>query len=104
MRHIRTGSLYRQYCPEIATHLAQRFGHDVNVIGWQLGNEFTDQSFDAEARHQFQEWLWRRYSTLDALNSAWTTAYWSQTYDRWDEKAHFQNSAPGNAVWRLCAG
>ena len=27
----------------------------------------------------------RKYGTLDALNRAWATAYWSQTYDRWDE-------------------
>ena len=70
---------------EIAEQLAQRFGHDPNVIGWQIGNEYTDESFDPATRRQFQEWLQRRYGTLDALNQDWATAYWSQTYDRWDE-------------------
>ncbi|MGA2535614.1 MAG: beta-galactosidase [Terracidiphilus sp.] len=77
--------LYRQYCAAIADQLARRFGQDPNVIGWQIGNEFTDESFDAATRSQFQAWLKRRYSTLDALNGAWTTSYWSQTYDRWSE-------------------
>jgi beta-galactosidase len=77
--------LYRQYCVEIAGRLAQRFGHDPNVIGWQIGNELTDESFDPETRLQFQHWLQHRYGTLDALNRAWTTTYWSQTYDRWSE-------------------
>jgi beta-galactosidase len=77
--------LYRVYCAKIATLLAQRFGHDPNVIGWQIGNEFSDESFDAETRRQFQDWLKHRFGTLDALNAAWTTAYWSQTYDNWDE-------------------
>ncbi len=76
---------YRQYCVEIVDRLAQRFGHDPNVIGWQIGNEFTDESFDPETRRQFQAWLQRRYSTLDVLNRAWSTSYWSQTYDRWSE-------------------
>jgi beta-galactosidase len=76
---------YRMYCAEIAEHLAQRFGHDPNVIGWQIGNEYTDESFDPETKRQFQDWLKRRFGTLDALNRDWTTAYWSQTYDRWDE-------------------
>lgn len=76
---------YRELCAEIATRLARRFGHDPDVIGWQIGNEFTDESFDQETRRQFQQWLEHKYKTLDALNQDWATAYWSQTYDRWDE-------------------
>ena len=76
---------YRVFCTVIASEMARRFGHDPNVIGWQIGNEFTDESFDAETKRSFQSWLEHRYGTLDALNHAWTTAYWSQTYDRWDE-------------------
>jgi beta-galactosidase len=86
--------LYRTYCRKIAAQLAQRFGHDPNVIGWQIGNEFTDESFDDATRAQFQAWLQHRFGTLDALNQHWATAYWSQTYDRWDEIP--LNSAPGN--------
>ena len=76
---------YRKFCSGIAEQLARRFGHDPDVIGWQIGNEYTDESFDAATRRQFQDWLQRKYKTLDALNRDWTTAYWSQTYDRWDE-------------------
>ena len=38
---------YRNFCAAIAEQLARRFGHDPNVIGWQIGNEYTDESFDA---------------------------------------------------------
>jgi beta-galactosidase len=76
---------YRVYCAEIAEQLSRRFGHDPNVIGWQIGNEYSDESFDPETKRQFQDWLKTRFGTLDALNRDWTTAYWSQTYDRWDE-------------------
>jgi len=76
---------YRVFCATIAGQLAQRFGHDPAVIGWQIGNEYTDESFDPQTRRQFDNWLRRKYGTLDALNRDWTTAYWSQTYDRWDE-------------------
>jgi beta-galactosidase len=77
--------LYRKFCAEMATQLARRFGHDPNVIGWQIGNEYTDESFDAGTRRQFDSWLEAHFHTLEALNQDWTTAYWSQTYDRWDE-------------------
>jgi beta-galactosidase len=76
---------YRVYCAAIATELARRFGHDPDVIGWQIGNEYTDESFDPATRRQFQQWLRQKYQTLSALNAAWATAYWSQTYDHWDE-------------------
>lgn len=76
---------YRQFCVAIATKLAQRFGHDPNVIGWQIGNEYTDESFDAATRAQFQQFLKAKYKTLDNLNNHWSTAYWSQTYTAWSQ-------------------
>ena len=86
--------LYRQFCRDIATRLAQRFGHDPDVIGWQIDNEYTDESYDAATRAQFQQWLRQRFGTLDALNRAWTTAYWSQTYTAWSQIP--LNAQPGN--------
>ena len=86
--------LYRSFCRDIVTRLAQRFGHDPNVIGWQIDNEYTDESFDAATRAQFQRWLQRRFHTLAALNRAWTTAYWSQTYTAWSQIP--LNALPGN--------
>ena len=77
--------LYRKFCRDIVTRLARRFGHDPDVIGWQIDNEYTDESYDAATRAQFQQWLQRRFGTLAALNRAWTTAYWSQTYTAWSQ-------------------
>lgn len=76
---------YREFCRKIAAQMAARFGHSPNVLGWQIGNEFTDDSYDAEARQAFHDWLRAKYGTLDALNARWMTRYWSQTYDAWDE-------------------
>jgi beta-galactosidase len=85
---------YRIFCRDIAARMAARFGHDPDVIGWQIGNEYTDESFDTAARMQFHAWLKARYGTLEALNRAWTTSYWSQTYSDWDEVP--LNDAAGN--------
>lgn len=76
---------YRAFCRDIATRLAQRFGHNPDVIGWQIGNEYTDESYDPSAVEQFHQWLHKRFGTLAALNHDWATAYWSQTYDNWNE-------------------
>jgi len=78
---------YRDFCHQIAEQMALRFGHNPNVIGWQIDNEYgyALMSYDDLTRRQFQEWLRTKYKTLDNLNARWTTAYWSQTYDNWSE-------------------
>jgi beta-galactosidase len=76
---------YRQLCALIVTQLAKRFGNNPNVIGWQIGNEYTDESFDPATRAQFQQFLKAKYETLANLNKQWSTAYWSQTYTDWSQ-------------------
>jgi len=80
-----TSPRYRELCRLIVDKMAARFGHNPNVLGWQIGNEYTDDSFDDSARRLFHQWLQAKYKTLDELNQRWATAYWSQTYDRWEQ-------------------
>jgi beta-galactosidase len=78
---------YREFGRRIAEQMAIRFGHNPNVVGWQIDNEYgyALMSYDDVTRRQFQDWLLAKYKTLDNLNTRWTTSYWSQTYDNWAE-------------------
>ena len=76
---------YRELARNIAGQMAKRFGHNPYVLGWQIDNEYGEVSFDPDTRAQFQQWLKVRYGTLDNLNARWTTAYWSETYNAWDQ-------------------
>ncbi len=82
-----TSPRYREFCRQIAEQMATRFGHNPNVVGWQIDNEYgyALMSYDQDTRRQFQDWLKAKYKTLDNLNARWTTSYWSQTYDNWQE-------------------
>lgn len=82
-----TSVRYREFCRRITEEMARRYGHDANVVGWQIDNEYgyALMSYDEEARKQFQDWLAKKYTTVAALNEHWTTAYWSETYDDWSE-------------------
>jgi len=85
----------RHYCPNqpayqaaterIVEELGRAFGADGRVIGWQIDNEFGGRCYCTACRHGFQAWLRDRYGSLERLNQSWGTAFWSQTYSRWDQ-------------------
>lgn len=77
--------VYRRFVREMDEHLAKRFGHNRYVIGWQIDNEYSNQSYDSATQAQFHAWLEHRYGTIDKLNRAWTTAYDNQSYSSFDE-------------------
>jgi len=87
---------YRLLARRIAEQLALRYGHNPDVIGWQIDNEIGPPSFDEETRKQFHSWLQRRYGDIAALNRNWATQYWSQSYDDFAEvPMHSRNENPG---------
>jgi len=76
---------YRAMAREVVGKMADAVGTEPNVIGWQIGNEHTEESYDPAARDAWHAWLKAKYGTLDKLNDLWATAYWSQTYSDWDQ-------------------
>ncbi|KAB7646591.1 cellulase family glycosylhydrolase [Polymorphobacter fuscus] len=90
---------YRDLSRAIVTQMARALKDEPNVIGWQIGNEPTDESYDPEARAAWVAWLKQRYGSLDRLNAAWTTAYWSQTYTDWSQVPF--NTDHANPGWML---
>ena len=90
---------YRDLSRDIVGRMVDAVGQDPNVIGWQIGNEYTNESYDDAARAKWHQWLQAKYGTLDRLNEVWTTAYWSQTYTAWDQVPF--NEDAGNPGWML---
>ena len=76
---------YRELSRRIAEKMAERFGHDKNVIGWQIDNEYANDSYGQADRARFQEWLKAKYKTLNNLNTRWTTSYWSESIQDWNQ-------------------
>ncbi|HLI76393.1 MAG TPA: beta-galactosidase, partial [Acidobacteriaceae bacterium] len=76
---------YRELAHDIAERMAVRYGHNPDVVGWQIDNELANPSFDPEAKAQFHAWLAKKYGTIANLNAQWHTAYWSQTYNNFDQ-------------------
>ncbi len=77
---------YRFFVERIVTALANHYGQNKNVIGWQLDNEPDAKTdYSPSAQGAFRRWLIDKYKTVEALNSAWGTAFWSQRYSKFTE-------------------
>lgn len=77
---------YLRLTERVITMMAQRYGKNPAVWGWQLDNEpgaWPDYSPSAQAA--FREWLKVRYKTVDVLNREWGAAFWSLTYNSFDQ-------------------
>ncbi len=84
----RAGLLTEQMAARYADHPALRMWHVGNEFGCHVPECYCDVSAEA-----FRRWLEDRYGTLDALNDAWGTSFWSQRYHAWAE-IHPPRTAP----------
>ena len=83
-----TSPVFRRYALALVEKMVERYAEHPALAMWHVSNELGchnayDYSDDAAAA--FRVWLEKRYSTLDELNRAWGTAFWSQHYSAWNE-------------------
>lgn len=88
-RHYNYNSpVYRKFCSIIVEKAAQHYGQRSCIVGWQIDNEINcevDVFYSESDTAAFREFLKEKYQTLDALNEAWGTVFWNQTYTKWEE-------------------
>jgi beta-galactosidase len=78
-------SEYHQHTRRIVKAMAERFGPNPHIIGWQFDNEYGTVCYCKTCQEAFQEYLQGKFVTLDCLNEHWTARYWSQTYSAWEQ-------------------
>ena len=80
----------RRKMKTINQELSRRLGKHPGVLLWHISNEYGGNKRDASChcpycQEAFRSWLKDRYKTLDALNHAWWSAFWSHTYTDWSQ-------------------
>ena len=78
-------AVYRKYSALLAGKLAERYKDRDNIIAWHISNEYGGECYCENCEKAFREWLKERYRTIEELNRAWNTAFWSHTFYDWDE-------------------
>lgn len=80
----------RKKMQEMDEALSKQFGQHKGLLAWHISNEYGGDG-DGVACHcpycekAFRKWLKNRYQTLDQLNHAWWTSFWSNIYTDWNQ-------------------
>lgn len=83
--------VYREKCRVIDRRLAERYKNHPALGCWHISNELGGECFCQSCQAAFRNWLQKKYGSLEALNSAYWTTFWSHTYTDWS-----QIEAPGD--------
>ncbi len=104
---------YRAAAVALAEALASRYADHPALAMWHVNNEYgchVAHCWCDVSAAAFRAWLRRRYGSLDALNQAWATSFWSQRYGDWEEIApprlspSFLNPTQQLDFWRFSSG
>jgi beta-galactosidase len=83
-----TSPTFREHALRLVRKLSERYGGHPALAAWHVSNELgchNAYDYSDDAARAFRIWLRERYQTLDGLNAAWATAFWSQRYSDWDQ-------------------
>ncbi|MDO7907913.1 beta-galactosidase [Paenibacillus sp. JX-17] len=103
--HCYTSPVYREKVTIMNTKLAERYSDHPAVIGWHISNEYGGDCHCDYCQDAYRVWVKEKYGTLDELNHAWWTTFWSHTYTDWSQvespAPHGETQVHGmNLDWR----
>ncbi|MEU8079910.1 beta-galactosidase [Catellatospora citrea] len=81
-----TSPVFREHALALVEKMAGRYAGHPALTAWHVSNELGCHNvydYSDDAARAFRTWLQARYATVEALNHAWGTAFWSQEYSDW---------------------
>ena len=76
--HCPSSPVYREKVKQMNTRLAQRYGSHPGLILWHVSNEYGGSCYCPLCTSRFRDWLQQKYKTIDQLNDAWWSSFWSR--------------------------
>jgi len=79
---------YRNKTAELVQRLAEQYAKHPALKMWHINNEYgchTNKCYCDNCAEAFRSWLQERYHSLETLNFAWGTNFWSQHYYHWED-------------------
>ena len=99
--HCYTSPVYRDKTRIINTKLAERYAAHPALLLWHVSNEYGGECHCELCKQAFRHWLQQRYHSLDELNHAWWSGFWSHTFTAWEQIDYIDTSMHGMQLdWR----
>jgi len=79
---------YQELSKKMVEAMAKHYANDKRIWGWQIDNEpshYGTLDYNPAAQASFRVWLKKKYQTIDALNKAWGTPFWSGVYSGFEQ-------------------
>lgn len=80
---------YWEYSRRIVEQMAKALGPHPQLIAWQIdngvGGNFTEASFNEDARREWHLWLENKYETIERLNNLMGLRHWGQNVTSWKQ-------------------
>ena len=83
--HCWTSPIYRAKVEAINTRLAERYKDHPALGMWHLSNEYSGECYCPLCVGRFREWVREKYGSIEALNEAWWTGFWSHQVVDWED-------------------
>lgn len=83
-----TSPVFAKYALTLCRHLAEHYKNNPYVTAWHMGNEYgwnNRHDYSDDSLAAFQRWCAKKYGTIEELNRAWGTSFWSQHVNSFDE-------------------
>jgi beta-galactosidase len=83
--HCYSSPIYREKVANINRRMAERYANHPALGMWHISNEYHGTCYCELCQDNFRKWLKERYGSLEKLNEAWWTSFWSHKFNSWDE-------------------
>lgn len=83
--HCPSSPVYRAKVRQMNMKLAEHFDAHPGVILWHLSNEYGGECHCELCQKAFRKWTKNRYGTIEKVNRAWNTSFWSHQYQNFDQ-------------------
>lgn len=83
--HCYTSPIYREKVRIMNQKLAEHFGKRKSLVLWHISNEYGGACYCELCQNEFRNWLKKKYKTLNALNHAYWSEFWSHEYINWNQ-------------------
>ena len=78
--HCFSSPVYREKIGILNQKLAERYKNHPAILMWHVSNEYSGECFCDLCQENFRKFIQEKYETVENLNAAYWSAFWSHTY------------------------